>query len=38
MVELKPQADSPLFAAVLLLQHIQIEEVDPVFQFGGLRN
>ena len=34
---LKPQADSLLFAAVLLLlQPIQIEEVDPVFQIGGL--
>ena len=30
---LKPQTDSLLFAAVLLLlQPIQIEEVDPVFQ------
>ena len=35
---LNPQADSLLFAAVLLLlQPIQIEEVDPVFQIGGLR-
>ena len=35
---LKPQADSLLFAAVLLLlQPIPIEEVDPVFQIGGLR-
>ena len=34
----KTQADSLLFAAVLLLllQPIQIEEVDPVFQIGGL--
>ena len=30
---------SPLFAAVLLLPGpIEIEEVDPVFQLGGLRN
>ena len=37
MICLKPQADSMLFAAVLLLlQPIQIEEVDPVFQIGGL--
>ena len=36
---LKPQAESLLFAAVLLLlQPIQIEEVDPVFQIGGLRD
>ena len=35
---LKPQAESLLFAAVLLLmQPIQIEEVDRVFQIGGLR-
>ena len=35
---LNPQAHSLLFAAVLLLlQPIQIEEVDPVFQIGGLR-
>ena len=34
---LNPQADSLLFAAVLLLlQPLQIEEVDPVFQIGGL--
>ena len=34
---LKPQAGSLLFAAVLLLlQPLQIEEVDPVFQIGGL--
>ena len=34
---LKPQVDSLLFAAMLLLlQPIQIEEVDPVFQIGGL--
>ena len=34
---LNPQADSLLFAAVLLLlQPIQIEEVDPAFQMGGL--
>ena len=32
---LQPQADSLLFVAVLLLlQPIQIEEVDPVFQIG----
>ena len=32
---LNPQADSLLFAAVLLLlQPIQVEEVDPVFQIG----
>ena len=32
-----PQGNSLLFAAVLLLlQPIQIEEVDPVFQIGGL--
>ena len=32
---LNPQADSLQFAAVLLLlQPIQIEEVDPVFQIG----
>ena len=35
-VQLNPQADSLLFAAVLLLQPVQIEEVDPVFQIGGL--
>ena len=35
---LKPQANSLLFAAVLLLlQPIQIEEVDLVFQIGGLK-
>ena len=34
---LNPQADSLLFAAMLLLlQPIQIEEVNPVFQIGGL--
>ena len=34
---INPQADSLLFAAVLLLlQPIQIEGVDPVFQLGGL--
>ena len=34
---LNPQVDSLLFAAVLLLlQPIQKEEVDPVFQIGGL--
>ena len=33
---LKPQVDSPLFAAVLLLRPIQIEEVDPVFHLRGL--
>ena len=34
----KPQTDSLLLADVLLLLHpIQIEEVDPVFQIGGLR-
>ena len=35
---LNPQTGSLLFAAVLLLllQPIQIEEVDPVFQIGGL--
>ena len=34
---LKPQAHSLLFAAMLLcLQPIQIEEVDLVFQIGGL--
>ena len=33
---LKPQAESLLFAAVLLLlQPLQIEEVDLVFQIGG---
>ena len=33
---LNPKADSVLFAVVLLLlQPIQIEEVDPVFQIGG---
>ena len=32
------QADSLLFVAVLLLlQPIQIEVIDPVFQIGGLR-
>ena len=36
---LNPKAGSLLFAAVLLLlQPIQIEEVDPVFQIGGLRD
>ena len=35
---LKPQADSLLFAAgLLLVQPIQIEEVDLVFQIGGLK-
>ena len=34
---LKPQAESLLFAAVLLLlQPIQTEVVDPVFQVVGL--
>ena len=34
---LNPQVDSLLFAAVLLLLlPIQIEEVEPVFQIGGL--
>ena len=34
---LKPQAESLLFAAVLLLlQPIQTEVVDPVFQIVGL--
>ena len=34
---LNPQPDSLQFAAVLLLlQPIQIEEVDPVFQTGDL--
>ena len=38
-MNLKPQADSLLFAAVLLLlQPIQIDEVDPVSQIGGLSN
>ena len=37
LFNLNPQAGSLLFAAVLLLlQPIQIEEVDPVFQIGGL--
>ena len=37
IIVLKSQADSLLFVAVLLLlQPIQIEEVDPVFQMGGL--
>ena len=37
-IMLKPQAESLLFAAVLLLlQPIQIEEVNLVFQIGGLR-
>ena len=36
---LKPHFLIPLFAAVLLLpQPIQIEEIDPVFQLGDLRN
>ena len=36
--DLNPKADSLLFAAVLLLlQPIQIEEVNPVFQTGGLK-
>ena len=36
-LSLKPQAGSLLFAAVLLLlQPIQTEVVDPVFQIGGL--
>ena len=36
---LNPQADSLLFAAaLLLLQPIQIEEADPVFQIGGLNS
>ena len=35
-IPLKPQADSLLFAAVLLLlQPIQTEVVDPVFQIVG---
>ena len=35
---LNPEADSLLFADVLLLlQPIQIEEVDQIFQIGGLR-
>ena len=35
---LKPQAESLLFAAVLLLlQPVQTEVVDPVFQIVGLR-
>ena len=35
---LNPHSNSLLFAAVLLLlQPIQIEEVNPVFQIGGLR-
>ena len=35
---LKPQAESLLFAAVLLLlQPIQTEVVDPVFQIVGLK-
>ena len=35
---LNAHSDSLLFADVLfLLQPIQIEEVDPVFQIGGLR-
>ena len=38
LVYLNPQAESLLFAAVLLLlQPIQIEEVDPDFQIGGLK-
>ena len=37
MIHLKPQAESLLFAAVLLLlQPIQTEVVDPVFQIVGL--
>ena len=37
MHHLKPQAESLLFAAVLLLLHpIQIEEVDRVLQSVGL--
>ena len=33
--ELNPQADSILFAAVLLLlQPIQIEDIDPVLRLG----
>ena len=36
---LKPQAESLLFAAVLLLlQPIQTEVVDPVFQIVGLNS
>ena len=36
---LNPQADSLLFAAMLLLlQPIQIEEVDPIFQIGGFES
>ena len=36
-ISLKPQAAILLFAAVLLLlQPMQIEEVDPVFQIGGI--
>ena len=35
---LNPHSDSLLFAAaLLLLQPIQIQEVDPVFQIGGLK-
>ena len=36
--KLKPPSQRPLFAAVLLLRPIQIEDVDPVFQLGGLRS
>ena len=37
IMHLKPQAESLLFAAVLLLlQPIQTEVVDPVFQIVGL--
>ena len=36
--KLKPQAESLLFATVLLLQPIHIEEVDRVLQSVGLRS
>ena len=38
MADLNPQVNNPLFAPVLLLlRPVQIEEVDLVFQLGGLK-